>query len=103
MTAAYFDNSATSKVNPRVVEAMVPYFLEKYGNASSLHSFGREANEAMELARGQVAKAVGVPPKEMISPPAAPSRTTWRSRALPLPTKGRATTSSPPSWNITPY
>jgi cysteine desulfurase len=66
MSTAYFDNSATSKVDPRVLEAMVPYFLEKYGNASSLHSFGREANEAMELARGQVAKAIGAAQKEVI-------------------------------------
>jgi cysteine desulfurase len=66
MIRAYFDNSATSKVDPRVVETMVPYFLEKYGNASSLHSFGREAAEAMEHARGQVAKGIGALPKEVI-------------------------------------
>jgi cysteine desulfurase len=66
MSTTYFDNSATSKVDPRVLDTMIPYFLEKYGNASSLHSFGRDANEAMELARGQVAKAIGAVPGEII-------------------------------------
>jgi cysteine desulfurase len=65
MTTTYFDNSATSKVDPRVLDTMVPYFLEKYGNASSLHSLGREANEAMEDARGQVAKAIVADPGEI--------------------------------------
>ncbi|MGD0817386.1 MAG: cysteine desulfurase NifS [Methanomassiliicoccales archaeon] len=66
MSMAYFDNSATSKVDPRVLETMVPYFLEKYGNASSLHSLGREANLAMENARDQVAKAINALPKDVI-------------------------------------
>ncbi len=66
MNLTYFDNSATSKVDPRVLEAMVPFFLEKYGNASSLHGLGREAKEAMELAREQVAKAINANPNEII-------------------------------------
>ncbi len=66
MEQAYFDNSATTMVDPRVVEAMLPYFTEKYGNASSLHSFGRDAYNAMEMARGQAAKAIGSAARDII-------------------------------------
>jgi cysteine desulfurase len=66
MEQAYFDNSATTMVDPRVVEAMLPYFTEKYGNASSLHSFGRDAYDAMETAREQTAKAIGSAARDII-------------------------------------
>ncbi len=66
MDRIYFDNSATTRVDPRVVEAMLPYFTEKYGNPSSLHSFGREAYNAMEEAREKVAKAVGAAPRDIV-------------------------------------
>jgi cysteine desulfurase len=55
----YFDNSATTRVDPRVLEAMAPFFTEKYGNPSSLHQFGREAYSAMQAVRERVAKAIG--------------------------------------------
>jgi cysteine desulfurase len=63
---AYFDNSATSNVDPRVLEEMVPFFLEKYGNPSSLHSLGRGAEEGMIAARGRVSKAINSAPEEVI-------------------------------------
>jgi cysteine desulfurase len=66
MVKAYFDNSATTMVDPRVVEAMLPYFTEKYGNASSLHAFGRDAYNALETARGQTAKAIGSAARDII-------------------------------------
>jgi len=66
MERVYFDNSATTKVDERVLEAMRPYFLEKYGNASSLHSFGHEAYDAMEAARAQVATAINAAPRDII-------------------------------------
>ena len=47
----YLDHAATTPAHEKVVEAMGPYFSEKFGNASSLHSFGREAREAVEKAR----------------------------------------------------
>jgi len=55
----YLDNSATTAVAPEVVEAMLPYFAEDYGNAQSVHSFGRKAKSAVENARRQVAVLIG--------------------------------------------
>jgi len=62
----YMDHAATTPVDPRVVEAMLPYFTEIYGNASSIHAFGREAHEAMEQSRRTVAEILNADPKEII-------------------------------------
>ncbi len=60
------DHSATTPVDPLVVDAMLPFFSQTFGNASSLHSFGTEAAEALSLARKQVADAIGAVPEEII-------------------------------------
>ena len=47
----YFDNAATTALDPKVLEAMMPYFTEKFGNPSSIYSYGRESRLAIEMAR----------------------------------------------------
>ncbi len=66
MAKIYMDNSATTKPDPEVVSAMLPYFNEYFGNASSLHSFGQEAAGALNRSRQQVADLLGAQPDEII-------------------------------------
>jgi cysteine desulfurase len=62
----YLDNHATTRTDPRVVEAMLPYFAEDYGNASSLHVFGQKAAAAVDSAREEVASLIGAEPREIV-------------------------------------
>ncbi len=66
MKRVYLDNSATTRVDDEVVNAMLPFFTEKYGNPSSLYTLGRESHEAIEAARQQVATAIGANPAEVV-------------------------------------
>jgi len=62
----YFDHSATTRVLPEVLDEMTPYFLSKFGNASTIHSFGREARIAVEEARKRVAALINAEPQEIV-------------------------------------
>jgi cysteine desulfurase len=62
----YVDHGATTPTDPRVVEAMLPYFTGKFGNAGSVHQFGQEAREAVDRARETVASAIGAVPQEIV-------------------------------------
>lgn len=62
----YLDHSASTPTDPRVLEAMMPYFTEIYGNATSVHSFGRAAEHAIEDARAAVARVLNCQPSEVI-------------------------------------
>lgn len=66
MNRIYFDNSATTPLDTEVLTAMLPYFSEKFGNASSVHSFGQEAALAVDKARRETAKFFNITPSEVI-------------------------------------
>ncbi len=66
-TPVYMDNNSTTRTDPRVVEAMLPYFSEDFGNASSKsHPFGWKAEEAVDTAREQIARVLNADPKEIV-------------------------------------
>ena len=62
----YLDNAATTQIDPLVVEAMLPYLTEQYGNPGSIYKLGRDAKVAVEKARAQVAKLMGAKPEQII-------------------------------------
>ena len=66
MKRIYMDHNATTPLREEVLEAVLPYLREEFGNASSLHSFGMRARRAIESAREKVAAALGVQPREIV-------------------------------------
>lgn len=66
MKVIYLDNNATTCVAPEVFESMVPFFTEKYGNASSMHSFGGQVGKSLSEAREQIAELLGAKPEEIV-------------------------------------
>ncbi len=66
MTRAYLDNAAGTPLLPEVLEAMLPYFKEAYGNPQSIHDWGDQTRDAVDEARGRVADLIGGKPEEII-------------------------------------
>ncbi|HUR28701.1 MAG TPA: aminotransferase class V-fold PLP-dependent enzyme, partial [Planctomycetota bacterium] len=66
MSICYLDNNATTRVTPEVFEAMRPWFVESFGNASSLHALGQDAADALAAARVQVARLIGAAPEAVV-------------------------------------
>lgn len=66
MNPVYFDNASTTSVDPKVMDAMLPYFTEHFGNANSAHQFGRTSKVAIEDAREKIASIIGAEPSEII-------------------------------------
>ena len=66
MRRIYLDHAATTPVHPEVIAAMLPYFHKNFGNPSSVHSFGRDARQAVDEAREKVAKAIGADVREIV-------------------------------------
>ena len=87
----YMDNAATTSVRKEVLDVMIPYFTEHYGNPSSIHSVGRDAKRAVENARKQVAAAIGAQPQEVYFTAGGSESDNWaiRSAAEMLESKGK--------------
>lgn len=77
----YLDNAATTKTAPEVVEAMLPYFTEYYGNASSIYSLGRESKEAMTKARAAIAGVLGAKENEIYFTAGGSEADNWALKA----------------------
>jgi cysteine desulfurase len=75
MKRAYLDHAAATPVRPEVLEAMLPFFVERFGNPSAVYDLGAEIKGVMEAQRDHVARLLR-----------APKPITWRSRACPWPT-----------------
>ena len=82
MRIVYLDNAATTNVRPEVLEEMLPYFTEKYGNPSTLYSLGREAKKAVEEARARVAAAINAKPEEIFFTGSGTEADNWAVRVL---------------------
>ena len=78
----YADNAATTKVSEPVLEAMLPYFTEEYGNASSIYALGRNAKKALETARESIAASIGAQPSEIYFTSCGSESDNWAIRSV---------------------
>ena len=89
MNRIYMDNAATTRVTEPVMQAMLPYFTEIFGNPSSIHSFGREAHRALDEARSRVAGALGAKPNEIYFTGCGTESDNWAIRGAAYARKGK--------------
>lgn len=79
----YMDNAATTVIDPRVVAAMQPYLEERYGNPETAYHLGREAKDAIEIARAQIADMLKVKPEEIFFTSGGTESNNWAIKGLP--------------------
>ena len=89
MNRIYLDNAATTAVSPEVLEAMLPYFTECFGNPSSIHSTGRDARRAIDAARKQVAAAITCQPNEVYFTAGGSESDNWAIKGAALARKNK--------------
>ena len=89
MNRIYLDNAATTAVSPEVLEAMLPYFTECFGNPSSIHSTGRDARRAIDAARKQVAAAINCQPNEVYFTAGGSESDNWAIKGAALARKNK--------------
>ena len=65
MRQTYLDHAATTPMDPLVLQEMMPYFKEKFGNSSSIHAYGQDAKNALDVARARAAKLIGATADEI--------------------------------------
>lgn len=80
----YADNSATTSVSQEVLEAMIPFFMDKYGNPSSIYRIGREAKKALEDARAKIALCIGAKPEEILFTSGGSEADNWAIKEIAL-------------------
>jgi cysteine desulfurase len=85
----YLDHAATTYVKPEVLEAMIPYFTQKFGNASSVYSIGRESKKAVEEARDKVAAALGAQSKEVFFTGSGTEADNWAIKGIAYANKAK--------------
>src|SRR3989344_2099930 len=88
-TETYLDNGATTKIDPQVLQAMQPYYAERYGNASAIHSFGLEAAEALEKSRKVIADSLGAKHEEIYFTSGGTESNNWALKGIAFDNKSQ--------------
>jgi cysteine desulfurase len=98
MTRIYLDHAATTPLDARVLDAMLPYLVGFWGNPSSVHWYGRTAKQALEQARATIASAIGADPAEITFMSGGTEANTAAIRGVAAASRGTARTALVPYW-----